>query len=104
MFLGFDNFYQRFILRFSKIAAPLTIIEKTTTSFLADVERTPKAPGNSNFLTSKAKLVFSRLRQAFTEAPILHHFDSKRYIRIGTDAFGYAINGILIQLTLESSH
>ena len=75
---------------------------KTTTSSPADAERTPKAPGNSNFLTPEAKLAFSRLRQAFTKAPILHHFDPERYIRIETDASGYAIGGILSQLTSES--
>ena len=102
VFLGFANFYRRFIQGFSKIAAPLTSMLKTTTSSPADAERTPKAPGNSNFLTSEAKLAFSRLRQAFTEAPILHHFDPKRYIRIETDASGYAIGGIVSQLTPDS--
>ena len=102
MFLAFANFYWCFIQGFSKIAAPLTSMLKTTTSSPADAERTPKAPGNSNFLTPEAKLAFSRLRQAFTEAPILHHFDPERYIRIETDASGYAIGGILSQLTPES--
>ena len=62
----------------------------------------PRAADNSSFLTSEAKLAFLRLRQAFTEAPILHHFDPERYIRIETDASGYAIGGILSQLTPES--
>ena len=61
-----------------------------------------RADDNSRFLTSEAKLAFLRLRQAFTEAPILHHFDPERYIRIETDASGYAIGGILSQLTPES--
>ena len=55
----------------------------------------PWAADNSIFMTSEAKLAFLRLRQAFTEAPILHHFDPKRYIRIETDASRYAIGGIL---------
>ncbi len=100
MFLGFASFYQRFIQGFSKIAAPLTSMLKTT-SFPADVRIPLKAPGNSNFLTPEATLAFLRLRQAFTEAPILHHFDSECYIRIETDASGYAIGGILSQLTPE---
>ena len=102
MFLGFANFYRRFIQGFSKIAAPLMFMLKTTISSPADVERTLKALDNSNFLTSEAKLAFSRLRQAFIEAPILHHFDPKRYIRIETHASGYAIGDILIQLIPES--
>ena len=62
----------------------------------------PRGVDNSSFLTSEAKLAFLRLRQAFTEAPILYHFDLKRYIRIETDASDYAIAGILSQLTSET--
>ena len=62
----------------------------------------PRAAGNSNFLTSEAKLAFLWLREAFIEAFILHHFDPKHYIRIETDASGYVIDGILSQLTPES--
>ena len=94
MFLGFANFYQRFIQGFSKIAAPLMSMLKTTTSSASDAKRTPKAPRNSNFLTPKVKLAFSRLRQTFIEAFILHHFDPEHYIRIETDASDYAISGI----------
>ena len=61
----------------------------------------PKAADNSSFLTPKAKLPFSRLRQAFIEAPILHHFAPERYIWIETDSSGYAICGILSQLNPE---
>ena len=75
VFLGFANFYWRFIQGFSKIAAPLPSILKTTTSSPADGERTPKSPGNSNSLTPEAKLAFSRLRQGFIKTSILHHFD-----------------------------
>ena len=55
----------------------------------------------SDFLTSRAKLVFTKLRQVFFKAPILHYFDLERYIRIETDASGYAINKVLYQLTLD---
>ena len=53
----------------------------------------------SNYLTPDAKKAFDQLRQAFTEAPILQHFDPERYIRVETDASGYAIDGVLSQLT-----
>ena len=55
----------------------------------------PKAVDDFIFLTPETKLAFSRLRQVFTEAPILYYFDLERDIRIETDAFGYAIDGIL---------
>ena len=51
------------------------------------------------FLTSKAKEAFNRLKQAFTKASILQHFDPECYIRIETDTSGYAIGGVLSQLT-----
>ena len=53
----------------------------------------------SNYLTPDAKKAFDQLCQAFTEAPILQHFDPERYIRVETDASGYAIGGVLSQLT-----
>ena len=55
----------------------------------------------SDFLTPGAKLAFTELRQAFLKAPILYHFDPERHIWIETDASGYAIGGILSQLTSE---
>ena len=56
-----------------------------------------------DFLTHGAKLAFTKLRQAFLKAPILHHFDPERHIRIETDVSGYAIGGVLSQLTLDDS-
>ena len=56
-----------------------------------------------DFLTSGAKLAFTKLRQVFLKAPILHHFDPECHIRIETDASGYAIGGVLSQLTSDDS-
>ena len=55
----------------------------------------------SSFLTPGAKKAFTKLRQAFIKAPILHHFDPERHIRVETDASGYAIGGVLSQLTSD---
>ncbi len=55
------------------------------------------------FLTSEARKAFTKLRQAFVEAPILNHFDPERHIRIETDVSGYTIGGILSQLTSNDS-
>ena len=57
---------------------------------------------NLAFLTADAKQAFIQLRQAFTKVLILSHFDPERHIRIETDAFSYAIDGILSQLTSNS--
>ena len=59
------------------------------------------AKGEPTFLTPDAREAFSQLRQAFTEAPILRHFDTECHIRIETDASGYAIGGVLSQLTSD---
>ena len=42
----------------------------------------------SDFFTLGAKLAFIELRQEFVKAPILHHIDPKRHIRIETDVSG----------------
>ena len=65
-------------------------------------ETAPRAADNSSFLTTEIKLAFLQLRQAFTEASILHHFDPERYIQIETNTSDYAIGGILSQLTAET--
>ena len=57
---------------------------------------------NPVFLTADARQTFTQLRQAFTKAPILSHFDPERHIWIEIDASGYAIGGVLSQLTFDS--
>ena len=37
----------------------------------------------------------------FLKAPILHHFNPERHIRIETDVSGYAIDRVLSQLTSD---
>ena len=125
VFLGFANFYWRFIQGFSKIVGSLTSMLQTTwsaknSSLSVDVtedaevgvgssgnckdemvESSPRSK-NSNktgYLTPEARLGFTQLRKAFTKAPILRHFDSEYYIRIETDTPKYAIGGMLSHLT-----
>ena len=57
---------------------------------------------NPAFLINDARKAFTQLRQAFTKAPILSHFDLEFHIWIETDAFGYTMGGILSQLTPNS--
>ena len=56
-----------------------------------------------SFLTPEARSAFNRLRLAFTEAPILWHFDPECHIWIKTDASGYVISGVLSQLASKTS-
>ena len=55
------------------------------------------------FLISGARIAFTKLKQAFIKAPIFHHFDPEYYIWVETDASGYAISGVLSQLTSDNS-
>ena len=48
-----------------------------------------------DFFTPRARLVFTKLKQAFLKALIFYHFNPERYIRIEIDIFGYAISGVL---------
>ena len=53
------------------------------------------------FLTLGAREAFNQLKQVFTKAPTLWHFDLECHIRIEIDASGYAIGGVLSQLTSD---
>ena len=128
--ISFANFYREFIQGFNRIAVPLTSMLKTTgSSDLAwrdndnevvggggdrNLSKSKKskntksgiqtrigATGEPTFLTPGAREAFNQLRQAFTEAPILRHFDPECHIRIETDASGYVIGGVLSQLTSD---
>ena len=70
------------------------------------VERSPfmskNLIGATGYLIPDAKQAFIQLRQAFTKASILQHFDPKYHIRIKTDMLGYAISGLLSQLILDN--
>ena len=56
-----------------------------------------------SFLTPKARSAFNCLQLAFTKALILQHFDLECHIPIETDVSGYAIGGVLSQLTSGTS-
>ena len=68
----------------------------------SDFTKPVRGAEEPSFLTPDARRAFTQLRQVFTKAPILRHFDSERYIRIETDASGYAIGGVLSQITSET--
>jgi hypothetical protein len=79
--LGFTNFYQRFIRKYPKVTAPISDLLKKSTSKWE--------------WTRKAEPAFTKLKKAFTKAPIHQHFDPAKPIIIQTDASGFTIAGIL---------
>ncbi|KAJ1040702.1 hypothetical protein NDA10_002716 [Ustilago hordei] len=84
-FLGFANFYRRFIAHFARIAKPLTALVKP-------IERFKKFE-----LPEEAQQAFHKLIQAFTSAGVLQHFDYHLPTRLETDASDFAIAGVLKQ-------
>ncbi len=80
-----------------------TIANLTKSKKLKSKANFAKANFGTDFLTSGAKETFIYLQKAFIEAPILRHFDPKHYIRIETDVSGYAISGVLNQMTSNHS-
>ena len=88
-FLGFANFYRRFIAGFSRLAAPLTNLTKTTTA-----DRPPVFPWPDDSEENKS---FEALKTAFTTAPILAHFDPDKETWVETDASDYVVAAVLSQ-------
>jgi hypothetical protein len=82
VFLGFANFYRRFIKGYSKITAPLTNLTRKEVKFKWSPE---------------AENAFSSLKQAFCSAPILRHFDPTKPAIIEVDASDFAYGGVLSQ-------
>ena len=93
VFLGFANFYRRFIDGFSRIVTALTTLLKGG--------KRGKFDGQFTF-TTEAKESFEKLKLVFTTAPMLLHFDPKRKIQLETDASGVAISAIISQLVEET--
>ena len=79
-FLGFTNFYHHFIFNYSDIVVPLTRLTRKD------------APWN---FSEDCRRSFNRLKEAFTTAPILTHYQPGALITIETNASDYAIAGIL---------
>ena len=92
-FLGFVNFYRRFIQGFSRIAAPLTEATKGSNTKL----KKELVLRRAGFLSPEAQTAFRVLVRAFTTAPFLQHFDVILPIQLETDASGYVISGIFSQ-------
>ena len=81
-FLGFANFYQRFIYGFSCLAAILTALTRKDEKFVWD---------------EKYEYAFQSLEKAFNFQPILLHFDPNWKTVVETNASDYVSGGILSQ-------
>ena len=81
-FLGFANFYRRFIKGFSTLAQPLIALTRKGTPFL---------------WTSEAQNAFDSLKHTFITASVLLHADPTKPFQVETDASDFAIGTILSQ-------
>lgn len=82
-FLGFANFYRRFIRGFSAVAAPLTSLLKGATKVLR--------------WTAEASSAFERLKSRFSQSPILRHPDPNSQFIVEVDASNTGVGAILSQ-------
>ena len=83
-FLGFANFYRRFIASYSDITIPLTRLTHKDAPWV---------------WSSQCEDAFQLLKAAFTSAPILHHFEPSLPPVVETDASDYAIAGVFLVRT-----
>ena len=81
-FLGFINFYRRFIEGFSHIAQPLFDLTKADSVFK---------------WTSKEKSAFDMLQDRITSAPILMLLDNSRPYCVEADSLDFATGAVLSQ-------
>jgi transposase InsO family protein len=88
VFLGFTNFYRIFIHRYSAETAPIT-------DLLKGMEKGKKT-GPFTW-TEEADHAFHKLKDCFTRAPLLAHFDETKPSQVETDASENAVSGILSQ-------
>ena len=83
-FIGFANFYRRFIEGFSKIAKPVTAFTKKSVKW----NWTPACNAD-----------FEHLKERFTTGSLLTHFDETRLTKMETDASDFALGAIQSQLS-----
>ncbi|KAI2660072.1 Transposon Tf2-9 polyprotein [Labeo rohita] len=81
-FLGFANFYRRFIRNFSQLAAPLTALTSSRTTFR---------------WSDAANVAFSNLKSRFVSAPILVAPDPTRQYVVEIDASEVGVGAVLSQ-------
>jgi hypothetical protein len=81
-FLGFCNFYRRFIYEYGRVAKPLNQLTK-------------KGIG---FAWSKAcQIAFDSLKKSLTSAPVLGHYRPECLTKVETDASDGVIAGVISQ-------
>jgi transposase InsO family protein len=81
-FLGFANYYRRFIKNYGKIAAPLHDTTKKGKEFLWDTEQ---------------QQAFNEIKERILSEPVLRMFDPTKEVELETDASDFAIGAQISQ-------
>jgi hypothetical protein len=84
-FLGFINFYRKFIKGFSNVAAPLTDLTKSDVDVILGL------------ISAKSCLAFDNLKGCFKLAPLLQHFNFSKLRILYVDSLKYALLAVLSQ-------
>ena len=88
-FLGFCNFYRKFIRHYSRIAGPLHRLTKTDVPFSWD---------------DRCEEALNILKYRLSHAPILRHYQPDLETRVETDASDGVVAGVLSQRHEEEWH
>jgi hypothetical protein len=98
VFIGFMNYYRRFIEGFSKIALPLTKLTQKGPGAARGGHAQRREESQGIDLGKEGEEAFQNLKDSFLRVPILTHFERDRPTHVEVDASGGAISGILSQL------
>ena len=89
-FLGFANFYRRFIYGYSQITVPLTQLTQKAIPWVS---------------SDDCQESYEKLKKAFVTAPVLTHWIPDMPIMVETDASDYALAAVLsIQTPVGNYH
>ena len=80
--MGLARFYRNFIRNFSKIAYPITSLQRKGRKFV---------------WTEKCQSAFEYLKETLTTTPILRVLDPQKKFVVITDVSGKGVGGVLMQ-------
>ena len=81
-FMGLADYYRRFIEGFSKIAHPITLLQRNNVKFV---------------WSTKCEEIFQQLKKLLTSAPILKMADPKKDFVVCTDACIEGLGAVIMQ-------
>ena len=87
-FLGFTNYYRRFIRGYAKVAKPLNTLVSGNNAYCK------KAPIK---WTDECQVTFDKLKELCTSTPILAYANYKKPFQLQTDASDFGLGAVLYQ-------